>query len=180
MITITPRMNEPDWQSLVFPMREACRADAVTTAGNAAKKIGPIDLSGNKHLLIVKMSAIGDVVLASPVASALRRAYPRLRISWAVEEHTLPLVSGNPNIDRVVIFPQMSRVGREAGILQRALRALKVLRSEHYDVVLDLQGLLRSAIVALLSGAPVRVGLPRRREGAHLILRRIPIPKGCH
>jgi heptosyltransferase I len=174
-------MSDPDSKPLVFAMREARRADAITMACNAGKQnIAPIDLSGNKRLLIVKMSAIGDVVLASPVASALRRTYPRLRISWAVEEHTLALVNDNPNIDRVVIFPQMSRIGREPGIPQRALRALKVLRSEHYDIVLDLQGLLRSAIVAMLSGAPVRVGLPRRREGAHLILRRIPIPKGCH
>jgi heptosyltransferase-1 len=139
-----------------------------------------IDLSGSKRLLIVKMSSIGDVVLASPVASALRRTYPSLRISWAVEEHTMPLVSANPCVDRVVMFPRMTKVARRRGALRDTIAAVRALRAEPYDIVLDLQGLLRTAVVSLLSGAPIRIGLPRRREGAHLLLRAIPIPKGCH
>ena len=134
----------------------------------------PVDLSGLRSLLIVKMSSIGDVVHALPVAVALRRRYPNLRISWVAEDWTAPLLRGHPAIDRVVTFPTMRWGSVGPDWLRSFTDAMHSLRSESYDVSVDLQGLLKSAMVALLSGAPVRVGIHEQREGAHLVSRGVP------
>ncbi len=138
----------------------------------------PIDLSKLRSLLIVKMSSIGDVVHALPVAVALRRRYPHVHISWAAEDWTAPLLHGHPAIDRVVVFPTM-RWGRVGALWLRSLNdAVRSLRSETYDISVDLQGLMKSAAVALLSRAPVRIGVHEQREGAHLVSRGLPRASG--
>src|SRR5262245_63412836 len=95
-----------------------------------------------RTFLIVKLSSIGDVVHALPVASALRRQFPSARITWVAEEWTEALVVGHPAVDRVIVFPTMARWPADKrewiGHLQRAVDEL---RSETYDVALDLQGL---------------------------------------
>lgn len=131
--------------------------------GRAAPRL---DYSRIGRLLIVKLSSIGDVVHALPAACALRRRYPSARITWLVEEPAAPLLVGHPAIDRVVTAPAIRSAGdlrRRAGDLARAIAQL---RSEPYDVALDLQGLLRSSILATLSRATMRVGTPYQREGA--------------
>jgi heptosyltransferase I len=138
-----------------------------------------IALRGNERLLIVKMSSIGDVVHALPAASALRRTYPELRISWLIEEEFAALVDGHPGVDRVVAIPSVTR-GRITARLAALREAVRLVRAERYDVALELQGLMVSSLIALLAGARVRVGRPRRREGAHLLTRRIPRPEGAH
>src|SRR5437870_3886553 len=69
----------------------------------------PLDGTSLRHVLLIKLSSIGDVVQALPVAVALKRRYPALRLTWAVEEWTAPLVRDHAAVDRVVIFPQMMR-----------------------------------------------------------------------
>jgi lipopolysaccharide heptosyltransferase I len=127
-----------------------------------------------RSLLIVKMSSIGDVVHALPVATALRRRYPQLRISWAVEEWAAPLLADHPAIDRVIVFPPM-RWGNLGEAWTRALaRAVRALTSEAYDVCLDLQGLAKSSLLALLSRAPLRLGTWDQREGAGFVSQSVP------
>lgn len=129
------------------------------------------------HALIVKLSSIGDVVHALPVASALKRRHPSLRISWAVERWTAPLVTGHPAIDRVVVFPSMMQWPAQPGAWWRDMRgAVQSLRQETYDAALDLQGLAKSAIVSRLSRAPVRLARAGQREGASLVSTSIPLP----
>ena len=138
-----------------------------------------ITLRGNERVLIVKMSSIGDVVHALPAASALRRTYPDLSISWLIEEQLAALVSGHPAIDHVVTIPSVTHgpiAARAAGLR----KAIRLLRAEPYDVALELQGLLVSSLLALLAGAPIRVGRPRWREGAQLLTRSVALPKGAH
>lgn len=127
-----------------------------------------------RSILIVKMSSLGDVVHALPVASALRRRYPDLRISWAVEDWAAPLLHGHPAIDRLIVFPRMAVKEVSRTWLRSFAGAVRELQSEAYDVSLDLQGLLKSSLVALLSGAPVRIGTRGQREGASLVSRAIP------
>ena len=67
-----------------------------------------VDMSKVKRLLIIKMSAMGDVVHALPVAAALKETFPHLEISWAVESIFAPLLTGNPTLERVIAFPKMS------------------------------------------------------------------------
>ena len=137
-----------------------------------------IDLARLRSLLIVKLSSIGDVVHALPVAVALRRRHPNAHITWVVEDWTAPLLHGHPAIDRVVMFPTM-RWGSVGSTWFRSFTsAIRSLRSESYDISLDLQGLLKSAAVALLSQAPLRIGIHEQREGAHLVSHAAPRPPG--
>ncbi len=141
---------------------------------------GPIDASRIRKVLIVKLSSIGDVVHALPVAAALKRSTVPRRLTWAVEDWTAPLVLGHHAVDRVVAFPSMGRQ-RSVRTFPAAFRAaVRELRRERYDAVLDLQGLARSALVAWLSRSPLRIARRGQREGAHLISRAVDIPAGAH
>jgi lipopolysaccharide heptosyltransferase I len=127
-----------------------------------------------ERLVIVKLSSIGDVVHALPVASALRRTYPRLRITWAVEDWVAALVRGHGAVDRVVTFPRMRWAAFGAPWVAAFRRAAGELRREPYDICLDLQGLLKSSLVAVLSGASTRLGAGGQREAAGLVSRTVP------
>lgn len=127
-------------------------------------------------MLIVKLSSIGDVVHALPVATALKRASPRTRISWAVESWTAPLVCGHPAIDRVVVFPPMTGRAIGPGGARAFRRALQDLRAEPFDAILDLQGLARSALISRMARGHVRLARQGQREGAHLVSRAVPLP----
>lgn len=120
------------------------------------------------RILIVRLSALGDIVHAMPVLSALLRQWPAARVDWLVEEAYAPILSLAAGLHRRVIV--RGRTGREtadsisfAGALGLA-RAAAYLRSQHYDAALDLQGLIKSAVWARLSGARRVIGFDR----AHL------------
>jgi heptosyltransferase-1 len=133
------------------------------------------------RILLIRTSAIGDVVFASPLAHALRRSQPRAHIAWLVEAGIEGLIDSDPAIDEVIVWPKRdwSRLWRERrlGELGRAVRALRAaLHARRFDTALDLQGLLKSGALALLSGAPQRIGLGSR-EGSRLLMTR-SIPRG--
>jgi lipopolysaccharide heptosyltransferase I len=138
----------------------------------------PVDLNRIERLLILKVSSMGDLVHASPVAAALKRAFPHLRIGWIAEDRHAGVLADSPRIDRLHIIPHRvlreRPFGREAR--QAVLQLARELRAERYQVALDLQGLLKSAIWGVLGGVPIRYGAHRMRELTPLLLRRIPIP----
>ena len=105
------------------------------------------------RILIVRLSALGDVIHGVPVACALRDAFPRATIGWVVEGRTAELLEAHPAIDHVIRAPR--------GWLKspRAVLALRrELRFHHFEIAIDLQCLTKSAIAAKLSGAPRRIG----------------------
>jgi lipopolysaccharide heptosyltransferase I len=115
------------------------------------------------RFLIVRLGALGDVVHAIPVAAALRRADPRARIDWLVSAKHREILDLVPAIDRrLVINDREGAVGGTS-----VWRAIGELRRARYDVVLDLQGLIKSALLARLSGAPRILGFSSSysREG---------------
>ena len=126
-----------------------------------------------RAILLVRLTARGDVLLASPVVEALRRRYPEAHIAWAVESHARSMIEHHEGLDEIIVWDRASwkamiRAGRWWE-LQRAFRELRRrLRAPGFDVALDLQGLLRSGWVAWLSGAPVRIGLGSK-EGSWLL-----------
>lgn len=132
-----------------------------------------VDMNGIQRVAIVKLSSIGDVVHALPVAVALKRSFAHLHITWIVEERCAEMVTGNPYVDEVFAIP--GKAWRRAAWHPRSWSKLSSivhrLRSYRFDLTIDLQGLLRSAIVAWLSGAPIRIGYHWQREGAWLINR---------
>lgn len=119
------------------------------------------------RLLIIKTSALGDIVHALPVLTALRRALPGATIGWVVEDVFAPLLEAHPDLDEVV--PVRTRLWRRMSPL-RSLRQigsfLRALQGFAPDVALDLMGNHKSGMIAALSLADRRVGLhpSRRRE----------------
>jgi heptosyltransferase-1 len=117
-------------------------------------------------ILLLKPGSMGDVIHALPVVAAIHRSRPEVRVCWVIDPRWAPLLEGNPGIAEVVHFPRESFRG-VSGIF-RAGRWYAGLRRLRPETVLDLQGLLRSALMARLSGGKILIGLGDAREGAGL------------
>ena len=132
-------------------------------------------------ILIVRLSALGDVVHVLPSLAAIRDAFPKAKIGWAIEDKAAKLLQGHPQIDRLHVIPRKeltraAKSGRGLTALGGARRVLTELRGEGYEVALDFQSNFRSAFLTRLSGAPLRVGQPspHAKEGSHLFYSRVP------
>jgi lipopolysaccharide heptosyltransferase I len=119
-----------------------------------------------RRILIIKPSSLGDVVHALPVLAALRAACPRAHIAWLVSSSIAPLLEGHPLLDEVIRFNRRryGRMLQSRRVLADFLRFVHGLRRRRFDLVLDLQGLFRSGLLAWASGAPRRVGFAAARE----------------
>jgi len=110
------------------------------------------------RFLIIRLGSLGDVVHGIPAAAALRQRYPQAQIDWLVDPRYTPLLDLVECLDRRIPFdPRGLARGRRA-----AWAAIGRLRRARYDAVIDLQGLLKSAVVARLVSARRTIGLPRR------------------
>ncbi len=128
-----------------------------------------------ERILLIKLSAIGDVIHTVPLFKALRRRYPSARIDWISKPTPAKFLSDLPGIDNVIVygenqtevpqynwdgfthFVRLIRDHRFVGMLSR-------LRSARYDLVIDMQGQLRSGFVSMVTGSPVRMGFERPRK----------------
>ncbi len=128
------------------------------------------------RILIIRLSAIGDVVRTLPALSTLRREYPNAHIAWAVEDKSRGILEGHPHLDEVIEF-ERRRIGsalknplRLPAGLAMAARYLRKIRSDDYDMVFDFHGILKSGIIAAASRSPRRVGFERGfvKEFSHL------------
>ena len=122
------------------------------------------------NILIVKLSSLGDVIHASPCAQALRELFPTARITWIAEKNFAGLLIGSPALDEViqVDLDYLRKAPLRDGFAY--LGALKKeLRSHQFDLVLDMQGLFKSALVAWMTGCKERFGYGWQREGSWLI-----------
>jgi lipopolysaccharide heptosyltransferase II len=127
------------------------------------------ELNG-KRLLLIKPSSLGDVCHAVASAWALKARWPKLHLTWLVNASFEPLLRGIACVDATVPFDRARFKGLLGAFRERtALRAfVSTLRAGRFDVALDMQGLFRSGTFARLSGAPVRIGFKKAREGARL------------
>ncbi len=126
------------------------------------------------NILIIRTSAIGDIIMATPIIIALKERYPEAKLSWMCEPHLACLVENHPLIDHVVCFPKSKfkfelREGRFKSALVTITSLINHLRSQHFDLAIDLQGLFKSAVWAWLSSAKRRVGF-KSKEHSHLFL----------
>jgi lipopolysaccharide heptosyltransferase I len=110
------------------------------------------------RILIVRLGALGDVVHAIPVAAALRRAFPHARIDWLVSAKHREILDLVPVIDRRLVINDRGDASGGASLVP----ALGELRRARYDIAIDLQGLIKSAMLARLSGAPRVIGFSSR------------------
>ena len=131
-----------------------------------------------QRILVVRLSAIGDVVMASGLIPALRARWPDAQISWLTEPTTVPLLRHNPQLHEVIPWPratwQQLWKKRRYGELWRAVRQFRAeLRARRFDLMLDAQGLLKSGLLGWLAGAPRRVGLLSREGSQWLMTERV-------
>ena len=101
-----------------------------------------------KNILIVKLSAIGDVIHAMPVAHAIKETYPEAHITWVVEPPAYDLLAMNPDVDEIILFKkkEFKSIG---GFLENYGPLKREIRKRNYDAELDLQGLFKSAAIAI-------------------------------
>ncbi len=134
-----------------------------------------------KSILVIRLSAIGDIVMASPLIKALRRRYPEARIAWLVQPEVRDLLSANPDVE-IIVWPrnqwrQLWRQRRWLRLFQEIKTFRNKLREHHFDVAVDVQGLLKSGLLAWLSGAKNRIGLGSKEGSALLMTRMIAKPE---
>ncbi|MDA0322978.1 MAG: glycosyltransferase family 9 protein [Verrucomicrobia bacterium] len=119
-------------------------------------------LPNSPRILIIKLSSLGDVIHAMPTVNALYRELKPSCIHWVAQPEYHELISCCPNIQRTIPFYRRS-------FFVDLNPWLKALRSEAYDLVIDLQGIFKSSLNALVSRATRRVGPARSREGARML-----------
>lgn len=135
----------------------------------------PLHVTARPRLLIVRLSALGDVVHVLPALAALRAAHPEAFIGWVVEDRAASLLEGHPQLDRLHVVPRAAWTKALRGdpllVLRSLRRTLRDLRATRYDVTLDFQSNLRSSLLAWASGAPRRIGQPRpyAKEGSRTL-----------
>lgn len=116
---------------------------------------------------VVKLSSLGDVVHALPVAHALRCHFPSAHLTWIVEARELAILRGHPDVDSVVPVDtrQWRRlIWRPAGLREvggKLARLAERIRHRRFDVAIDLQGLIKSGLLTAYTGAPLRIGFAR-------------------
>ena len=131
------------------------------------------------RVALLKPSSLGDIVHSLPVLTALRRRYPRARLTWVVNRTYEPLLRGHRDLDDTLPVDRTAvRSGLRAGA-QSFVRLLGELRRRRFDLVIDLQGLFRSGLMTAVTGAARRVGLSTAREGAAWSYTDVvPVPPG--
>ncbi len=110
------------------------------------------------RILVVRLGAMGDVICTLPAAASLKHGFAGSTVTWAIEEKWVPLLEGNPYVDRVIAIEKQSMAG-----LRRAWRDL---RRERFDLAVDFQGLMKSALVAAAARPERILGFDRTRERA--------------
>jgi len=106
-----------------------------------------------KHVLIIKLRAIGDVLLSTPVVENLKKEYPHLEIDFLTEKFAAEVLTDNPWITNIIPFSKKT---------QSSFELIRLVRKRKYDVVIDLFGNPRTALITRLSGAKYRIGFPFR------------------
>ncbi len=145
---------------------------------------GPAE-KGIERVLIIRLSAIGDVVRTLPAVNALRSRFPTAHIAWVVEEKAQDVLAHQPEIDETIVF-QRDRWKRSIlnpltflRTIREVYRSVHELRGKHYDIVFDFHGILKSGLISYLSGAKERVGFSRGycKEWNHLFNNRKVRPR---
>jgi lipopolysaccharide heptosyltransferase I len=130
----------------------------------------------NKKILILRLSAAGDVIRTLPSIKFLKEHHPSVSITWIVEEPSHAFLKSQPEIDQVILFPRkrwakgIKSLRGLWGTIGEMVKFVKDLRKQRFDIVLDFHGILKSGILSFLSGASERIGYEPRstKEGNYL------------
>lgn len=128
------------------------------------------------EILIVKLSAIGDVVHTLPALDALHHQFPESNINWVVEEKASDIIKGHPYLEKIIVskrkrwLKNLKQPSLWYPTLREIVGFLRELRAKKYDVVIDFQGLFKSAMLVFLSRGKRKVGYGNTREMSSLFL----------
>ena len=127
-----------------------------------------------KNILLIKMSSLGDILHTLPFAAALRQRFPKAKITWLVHPQFAGFVPDPPVIDEIIYFDKvkfnkMNLLAKLAYFLEMR----RLLHSKKFDLVIDMQGLFKSAVLAAISGCSDRIGYCEMREGSWLVSKAI-------
>lgn len=134
-------------------------------------------------ILIIKPSSLGDVIHALPFLKAIKNTFPQAHVEWVVSKGCEGVLAGNPLIDELIVFDKdswkypkdFSKTFREIKKLKRALSA------KYFDMVIDLQGLLRTGLMAFLTHSPLKIGFEHAREGSRFFYnKKVSVSKDIH
>lgn len=127
-----------------------------------------------KNILLIKMSSLGDILHTLPFAAELRKLYPKAKISWLVHPQFAGFVPDAPVIDEVLYFDKKKFNGMSLTEKYKYFCEMKeLLHSKHFDLVLDMQGLFKSTVLAAISGCDERLGYCELREGSGFVSKAI-------
>jgi heptosyltransferase-1 len=126
--------------------------------------------SAQKKILIIKPSSLGDIVLALPALSALRKSFPDAKISWFIRPEFAPLLKNHPDLTEVILFDRkyLGKAWYNPRAFASLVSLIWRLNRSKFDAVIDLQGLFRTASLAWLSGCRKRFGMADAREFGHI------------
>lgn len=121
-----------------------------------------------QKILIVKPSSLGDVVHSLPFLNALSRRFPDAKIDWVIARGLEDILEGHPMIHRLWVIDKdtWKSIRNARNTIREVTLLFRQLKSQAYDVVVDLQGLLRSGLITRATGSPVRIGFREAREGS--------------
>jgi lipopolysaccharide heptosyltransferase I len=131
-----------------------------------------------RKILLIKPSALGDVVHTLPILRLLRRRFSDAHIAWMIDPSFADLIDSHPDLNEIILFKKKhyARSWRDGAAAMDLFDFKTNLRDRKFDLAIDLQGLFRSAWLAFFSGAPVRIGFGNAREMAPLFYtHRVPI-----
>ena len=137
-------------------------------------------------ILVLRLSAVGDVLRTLPAVKALKKYFPSSHIAWVVEEPSKTLLESQPEIDQVILFPRkrwtegMKSIVKMWKTFKEMGQFILELRRQKFDFVLDFHGIIKSGVISFLSGSPKRIGYDREssREGNFLFSNtKVKLPK---
>ncbi|MEN6465447.1 MAG: glycosyltransferase family 9 protein [Syntrophaceae bacterium] len=139
------------------------------------------------EILIIKLSAIGDVIHTLPSLRALKKKFPGARITWVVESAAADLLKDNPDLDRVIVSDRKAWAGnlkkfkKIKETISEIAAFIRILRDRRYDIVIDFHGLFKSAVLAFMVKGARKLGYDSMQEMSGLFYsEKIPEDMGKH
>lgn len=127
-------------------------------------------------ILIIRLSAIGDVIRVIPAMEAIRIAYPNAQIDWVTENKASDVINGHPALNSCIVFERSNHILTS---LKNFLTLCRQIRQNQYDLIIDFHGILKSGLISFISKAPYRFSFapPRAQELSYIFAtHRIPLP----
>jgi ADP-heptose:LPS heptosyltransferase len=143
---------------------KAAGSDSIATMADASLSIeGSLPERTVDRVLIIRLGALGDVIRTLPAVEGLRRVYPGAHLTWLVEPGAAGVVDAAALVDETMVFPRTSLVGsirsnHPISFLHELRDFIRRLRDRRFDLTIDFHGILKSGLLARLSGAPIRYG----------------------